>query len=192
MNYCSNCGHAISLRIPDGDNRPRHCCDHCGAVHYCNPKLVLGTVPYFDDRILLCRRAIEPRLGFWTLPGGFMENGETLAEGALRETEEEAGAHVELGPMFSVLDVVHVQQVHVFYLARLIDTEFAPGPESLEVRMFREHEIPWDDIAFRTTSMTLRAFFEDLKRGSFSLHAGRAAPHQQAHSHARADIVGPL
>ncbi|WP_034412164.1 NUDIX hydrolase [Derxia gummosa] len=182
MNYCSHCGHALSMRIPDGDNRIRHCCDNCGTIHYANPKLVLGTLPYEGQRVLLCRRAIEPRHGFWTLPGGFMENGETLSEGALRETDEEAGARVEIGPLFSVLDVVHVHQVHVFYLARLLSLDFAPGPESLEVRMFAENEIPWDDIAFRTTAMTLRAFFDDLRQGTFMLHTGRVQPAHAPHA----------
>ncbi len=158
------------MRMPDGDNRLRHCCDHCGAIHYQNPRLVVGTVPVWEDSVLLCKRAIEPRHGYWTLPAGFMENGETVAQGAHRETIEEAGANIILGPMFSVIDVVHVHQVHVFYRAQLIDTHFDPGIESLEVRLFRQAEIPWDDIAFRTVSLTLKRFFEDHARGTYGLH----------------------
>jgi ADP-ribose pyrophosphatase YjhB (NUDIX family) len=172
MNFCSNCGKAVALKIPPGDNRMRFCCDFCGAIHYQNPRLVVGTLPAWDDLVLLCRRAIEPRHGFWTLPAGFLENDETTAEGAARETIEEAGARIELGPMFTMFDVVHVQQVHVFYRARLLDLEFKPGIESLEVRMFSEADIPWRDIAFRTVSQTLEHYFSDRSRGVFELHTG--------------------
>lgn len=170
MNYCSNCGKTVALRMPDGDNRLRHCCDHCGTIHYQNPRLVVGTIPVWEDKILLCRRAIEPRLGYWTLPAGFMENGETVGDGATRETSEEAGARIELGPMFTMIDVIHVHQVHVFFRATLRDIDFAPGTESLEVQLFDESEIPWQELAFRTVSLTLQRFFEDRKRGSFALH----------------------
>ena len=170
MNYCSNCGKTVNLRMPDGDNRLRHCCDHCGAIHYQNPRLVVGTIPVWQDQVLLCRRAIEPRLGYWTLPAGFMENGETVGDGATRETSEEAGARIVLGPLFSMIDVVHVHQVHVFYRAELVDIDFAPGTESLEVQLFAERDIPWPELAFRTVSLTLQRYFEDRARGSFSLH----------------------
>lgn len=176
MNFCSACGHRVELTVPAGDNRPRHCCPSCGAIHYENPKMVLGTVPVWEDgRVLLCRRAIEPRYGYWTLPAGFMENGETTGEGATRETMEEAGARIELQPLFSMLDVPHVQQVHLFYRARLLDLDFAPGPESLEVRLFEEHEVPWQDLAFRTVAQTLRWFFEDRVNGGFEVHTGAIA-----------------
>ena len=127
-------------------------------------------MPVWGEQVLLCKRAIEPRHGFWTLPAGFMELGETTAEGALRETDEEAGAHVELEGLFTVLNVVRVGQVHLFYRARLLDTQFAPGPETIEAQLFHEHEIPWDQIAFRTVRETLQRFFDDRRRGHFDLH----------------------
>jgi len=156
--------------VPPGDTRLRDCCDRCGAIHYVNPRPVVGTIPVWDDRILLCRRAIEPRHGFWTLPAGFMEVGETAAEGASRETREEACARVELGPLFTMIDVPRVEQLHIYYRARLIDLDFAAGAESLEVRLFTEDTIPWDEIAFRTVALTLRLFFEDRARGQFGTH----------------------
>jgi ADP-ribose pyrophosphatase YjhB (NUDIX family) len=138
--------------------------------------MVVGTIPEWEDRILMCRRAIEPRLGFWTLPAGFMELGETTAQAALRETLEEARARVELGEMFSLLSVPHVNQVHLFYRARLVDQEFAAGEETLEVRLFSENEIPWEGVAFRTVSTTLKHFFSDRKEGQFRMHAGEILP----------------
>jgi ADP-ribose pyrophosphatase YjhB (NUDIX family) len=130
-------------------------------IHYQNPRAVVGTVPVMGQQVLLCKRAIEPRYGFWTLPAGFMENGETTGEGASRETLEEAGARVELQGLYSVIDVPHVDQIHLFFRARLLNTDFDPGTESLEVRLFDESEIPWDDLAFRTVAQTLRWYFED-------------------------------
>jgi ADP-ribose pyrophosphatase YjhB (NUDIX family) len=170
MRFCSACGRPITLRVPAGDNRLRACCDHCGGIHYVNPRPVVGTSPIWGEQVLLCRRAIEPRYGKWTLPAGFMEVGESTAEGAQRETLEEAGARIELGALFTLLDVPHVEQVHIFYRATLLDTAFDPGEESLEVRLFREAEIPWDEIAFRTVSTTLRLFFSDRARGGFGVH----------------------
>ncbi len=163
-------------RVPLGDNRERDCCDHCGTIHYVNPRPVVGTIPVWRDRILLCKRAIEPRYGRWTLPAGFMEIGETTAEGALRETLEEAGARVELGPVYTMFDVPYVEQVHIFFRAQLLDLDFAPGAESLEVRLFAEREIPWDQIAFRTVALTLRHYLEDRARGDFGVHTGTIAP----------------
>lgn len=168
--YCSDCGHGITSRVPQGDNRVRDCCDQCGAIHYVNPRPVVGTIPIWRDKVLLCKRAIEPRYGFWTLPAGFMEIGETTCEGALRETLEEAGARVELGPLFSMLDVPHVEQVHIFFRAELRDERFAPGTESLDVRLYTEAEIPWRDLAFRTVATTLRLYFEDRARGVYGTH----------------------
>jgi len=157
--------------VPPGDNLPRWICDACGEIHYQNPKLVVGTVPEHDGRLLLCRRAIEPRYGYWTLPAGFMENDETTGQAALRETLEEAGARVELGAPFSMISVPRVNQVHVFYLARLGVLEFKPGEESLEVALFDEAAIPWKEIAFRTVATTLRLWFADRARGAFTFHA---------------------
>lgn len=175
MRYCSHCGGPVALRVPAGDNRPRACCEHCGAIHYINPRPVVGTIPVWDQQVLLCRRAIEPRHGKWTLPAGFMEIGETTAEGALRETLEEAGARVALGQLFSMIDVPHVEQVHLFFQARLLDLDFAAGQESLEVRLFDEADVPWHDLAFRTVAVTLRHFYTDRKRGVLDEASGSNA-----------------
>ena len=161
--------------VPDGDNRPRAVCTACGTIHYVNPKLVVGCVPELEGRILLCRRAIEPRLGFWTVPAGFMELGETLAEAAIRETWEEALARVELGPLFSVVDVVHAGQVHVFFKARLPQPEFGPGAESLETRLFRPEEIPWAELAFPSIRIALEQHLENARSGNVEVRL-RAAP----------------
>ncbi|TFW13229.1 NUDIX hydrolase [Massilia arenosa] len=179
MKFCSECAHPVALVIPEGDNRPRYVCAQCSAIHYQNPKLVIGSIPVWERdgelKILLCKRAIEPRFGYWTLPAGFMENEETTAQAAVRETEEEAGANIEIGDLFTLLNVVHVHQVHMFYLARLLDLDFAPGIESLEAQLFAEHEIPWDDLAFPTIRKTLELFFADRARvaqgGSYGFHS---------------------
>jgi ADP-ribose pyrophosphatase YjhB (NUDIX family) len=172
MKFCSQCGSPVEIRIPEGDTRPRAVCPACAEIHYVNPKMVLGTIPAWGDQVLLCRRAIEPRRGLWTLPAGFMEINESTAQGAMRETMEEAGARVTLGNIFSVFDIPHVDQVHIFYLATLQDLNYAAGPESLEVRLFREEEIPWDSIAFRTITATLKFYFHDRRRGEMSVHTG--------------------
>ncbi|WP_426208489.1 NUDIX hydrolase [Massilia sp. TWP1-3-3] len=165
MKFCSECAYPVVLQIPEGDNRPRYVCAQCETIHYHNPKLVVGSIPVWDEdgriRVLLCKRAIEPRHGFWTLPAGFMENNETTAEAAVRETEEEAGADIEIGELFSLLNVAQVHQVHLFYLARLRSLDFKAGIESLDVQLFAEHEIPWDDLAFPTIRKTLELFFAD-------------------------------
>jgi ADP-ribose pyrophosphatase YjhB (NUDIX family) len=168
--FCAACGQPITRRVPTGDNRERDVCDACGAVHYINPRPVVGTIPVWQDTVLLCRRAIEPRYGKWTLPAGFMEIGETTREGALRETLEEAQARVTLGPLFTMIDVPYIEQVHVFFRAELLDLGFAPGAESLEVRLFQEPEIPWQELAFRTVVQTLRLYFADRARGEFGTH----------------------
>lgn len=162
--------HRFSRRIPAGDTLHRRVCDICGFIDYENPRIVVGAVVRQGERILLCRRAIEPRHGYWTLPAGFMENEETLAQAALRETLEEANARVELHDVYSVLSVPHVSQVHVFYRARLLDLDFRPGAESLEVRLFEEAEVPWDQLAFRTVTTTLRRYYADRRNGGFRLH----------------------
>jgi ADP-ribose pyrophosphatase YjhB (NUDIX family) len=169
--FCSNCGARVVQRVPPGDTLPRWICDQCGIVHYRNPLLVVGTVPEHDGRILLCRRAIEPRYGYWTLPAGFMENDETAGQGAARETLEEAGARIELGAPFSLISVPRVNQVHLFYRARLLDLDFKPGEETLEVKLADEAGIPWEEIAFRTVATTLRRWLEDRKKGAFGFHA---------------------
>jgi ADP-ribose pyrophosphatase YjhB (NUDIX family) len=176
MKFCSNCGAPVVLRVPAGDNLPRHVCDACLTVHYQNPRMVIGCIPEWEGQVLLCRRAIEPRYGLWTLPAGFMENGETVAQAALRETLEEARARVELAEMFAVLSVPHVNQVHIFYRARLLDLEFGAGAESLDVRLFPEAAIPWPELAFRTVATTLRHYYADRKAGGFAFHAGEILP----------------
>lgn len=170
MNYCSHCGARVSLKVPPGDNFPRHVCDHCGTIHYQNPKVVVGALATWNDKILMCKRAIEPRYGCWTLPAGFMENNETCGEAAIRETLEEAGARIALGPMFTFVDLPHISQIHIIYRAQLLDLDFQPGEESLEATLMSEEQIPWDEIAFRSVSYTLKTFFEDRRRGLFDLH----------------------
>lgn len=164
------------MRVPAGDTLLRAVCDACGVIHYQNPKLVVGTLPVWEDRVLLCRRAIEPRYGMWTLPAGFMENDETLPQAALRETLEEACARVELDALYTVVSVPHVNQVHVIYRARLMDLGFAAGSETLEVRLFGEHEIPWDEISFRTIALSLRHFFADRQSGQWRCHTAELPP----------------
>ena len=179
MKFCSDCAHPISVLIPPDDTRERFVCTECGTVHYQNPKMVVGSIPIWEDQgqvqILLCKRAIEPRRGYWTLPAGFMENNETTMQAARRETEEEAGANIELHDLFSLLNVPHVHQVHLFYRATLLDLNYAAGVESLEVALFSEADIPWSEIAFPTVSHTLRYLFADLARvkqgGSFDFHS---------------------
>jgi ADP-ribose pyrophosphatase YjhB (NUDIX family) len=176
MNFCSHCGASVALNIPPGDTVARHVCSDCGTIHYLNPKLVVGTVTEWEGRVLLCRRAIEPRQGFWTLPAGFMENGESTAEGAARETLEEACARVEAGDLFTLINIPHINQVHLMYRARLLRPDFAPGEESLEVALFAEHEIPWGNLAFRTNEVTLRHYFTDRRSGRFELHCCNLRP----------------
>jgi ADP-ribose pyrophosphatase YjhB (NUDIX family) len=172
IKHCRACGGEIQYRIPADDNRERAVCTVCSTIHYENPINVVGTVPIWGEQVLLCKRNIEPRWGKWTLPAGFLELGETTAEGAARETDEEAGAHIELGPLFSLLNVVRAGQLHLFYLATMRDLSLNPGPETIEARLFREDEIPWDEIAFRTVRETLRAYFDDRRKGRFELHCG--------------------
>ncbi len=172
IQHCPTCGARVEYRVPADDNRERAVCTACTHIHYQNPLVVVGTLPVWQDQVLLCKRAIEPRHGFWTLPAGFMELGETTSEGAVRETIEEAGARIDVGPLYTLLNVQRVGQVHLFYRATLLDPNFAPGPESLEARLFAESDIPWDNIAFRTVARTLQHYFEDRKQGDFALHHG--------------------
>ena len=153
----------------------RHICDGCGTIHYSNPKIVAGTIPVWEDRILLCRRAIDPRSGLWTLPAGFMENGETTRQAAARETREETMAEVDIGQLYSVLDVTHVNQVHMYFRAQLIEPAFGAGHESLEVELYAEDDIPWKELAFATVRHTLECFFADRKRGEYGLHTADIA-----------------
>ena len=172
MRYCSECGSEVELRVPDGDDRDRYVCGVCGTIHYQNPKIVVGCVPEWQDKILLCRRAIEPRYGLWTLPAGFMENGETTQEGAARETREEANARVEVGELYTLFNLPHINQVYLVFRGRLLDLDFGPGAESLDVSLFREDEIPWEDIAFPVIKETLGLYFRDRANGGFALRSG--------------------
>jgi ADP-ribose pyrophosphatase YjhB (NUDIX family) len=165
MNFCSNCGTRVILKVPEGDFLPRHVCDNCGTIHYQNPKLVVGSVPEYEGRILLCKRGIEPRLGFWAIPGGFLENDETLEAGAAREAQEEALIDVEIGSLLLVANVTHARQVHIFFRSRMRTPSFGVTHESLEVRLVDEKDIPWDDLAFPSTEYALRRFVEDRAEG---------------------------
>jgi ADP-ribose pyrophosphatase YjhB (NUDIX family) len=171
VKFCCYCASPVVSRVPPGDSLPRFVCDECGEIHYQNPRLILGTIPEHEGKLLLCRRAIEPRYGYWTLPAGFMENNETAGQAAARETLEEAGARVELGAPFSMISVPRVNQVHLFYRARLLDLDFKPGEESLEVALFDEPGLPWQDIAFRTVGLTLKFWLSDRAAGAFTFHA---------------------
>ncbi|MGO9443768.1 MAG: NUDIX hydrolase [Thiobacillaceae bacterium] len=176
MKYCSQCGGEVTLRVPSDDNHLRHVCTVCGTIHYQNPKMVVGCIPEWEDKILLCRRAIEPRHGLWTLPAGFMENGETTAEGAARETWEEAGALIEMGPLYTLFNLPHINQVYLMFRARLLNLQYKPGVETLEARLFAEQEIPWDQLAFRTIKATLELYFRDRANGGFGFHFGDIRP----------------
>lgn len=173
MNFCSECGGPVTLKVPTNDDRPRFVCPGCGTVHYQNPKLVVGCIPVWQDRILMCRRNIEPRKGFWTLPAGFLENGETMADGARRETLEEARAIVvDLKP-YLMVDIVPIHQIYLMFRSRLVAPDFHPTPESLEVKLIGEDEIPWDDIAFRVIEKTLQCYFRDRPTGRFDFSTDR-------------------
>ncbi len=174
MKYCSHCGSLISITVPEGDNRPRHVCTSvsCGSIHYQNPNIVAGCLIEHGDALLLCKRAIEPRYGLWTLPAGFLENGESVEEGALRETREEACADVEIMQLYTMFSLTHINQVYMMFRARLHEPLFSPGEESLEVRLFEESEIPWGELAFPVMNQTLKHYFEDRRKGEFKTHIG--------------------
>lgn len=176
MRFCSLCGSTVELRQPVDDNRTRYVCTACNEVHYQNPKLIVGTIPVWQGKVLLCRRAIEPRYGLWTLPAGFMENGETTTQGAARETLEEANAQVSIGELYSMYNLPYINQVHLLFRAELINLDFSPGFESLEVQMFDEKDIPWDTLAFRPVLLTLQHYFADRKSGDFKFHMGDLLP----------------
>ena len=168
MKFCPECGAPVQLSLPQDDHRERHVCTVCGTIHYENPKLIVGAIPEWEDgRILLCRRAIEPRSGFWTLPAGFMENGETTSQAAARETEEEANARIAVLDLYAMFNLPYINQVQLLYRATLLDLDFSPGVESLEVALVGEDEIPWDTLAFRPIRFALENFFSDRRRGDF-------------------------
>ena len=172
MKFCSQCGDTVISKIPDDDNRLRFVCKTCETVHYQNPKIVAGCLPIWENKVLLCRRAIEPQHGLWTLPAGFMENDETVQQAATRETMEEANARVELQELYSLLNLPHVSQVYMIFRSRLLDLDFKPGVESLETQLFNKDEIPWGEIAFKTIEHTLRFYFDDLDKNEFQFHLG--------------------
>ena len=168
MNYCSNCGSAVALEIPHGDDRPRFVCRSCGTIHYENPKLVVGCIPEKDGRILLCKRNIEPRHGKWTLPAGYLENNETLWQGAIRETMEEANATVDIIAPYRLFDLAFVSQVYVMFRARLVSVDFKPTAESSEIKLFTETQIPWEDIAFQVIGETISHYLKDRISGTYT------------------------
>jgi ADP-ribose pyrophosphatase YjhB (NUDIX family) len=176
MKFCSDCGATVSHKIPPGDNLPRWVCDACNTIHYQNPKMVVGCIAEWEDRILLCRRAIEPRHGFWTVPAGFMENGETTAAGAARETLEEANARVEILGLYALFNIPHISQVYLLFRGRLLDLDFFPGDESLETKLVAEADIPWDELAFATVRSTLRHYYDDRRHGTYRFHMGTIEP----------------
>lgn len=171
MKFCSNCGDNVIQRIPAGDDRLRFVCECCDIIHYQNPRIIVGSLPVYGDQVLLCRRAIEPRQGLWTLPAGFMENEETSLQGALRETWEEARAKLRNESLYRIYDLPHISQLYMFYRGELLGPAYEAGPESLEVKLFHEDEIPWEKIAFKVVTATLKDYFEDRRRDEYPMKA---------------------
>jgi ADP-ribose pyrophosphatase YjhB (NUDIX family) len=176
MKFCSNCGAPVTRKVPPGDSLPRYVCDACNTIHYQNPRMVVGCIVEWDDRILLCRRAIEPRHGLWTVPAGYMENGETMHQGAIRETLEEANARVELGALYAIYNIPHINQVYILFRARLLDLDFKAGAETLDVNLFAERDIPWEQLAFATVRNTLTHYYVDRRAGEYKFHMGTIEP----------------
>ena len=176
MKFCSQCGDSVIERVPDGDNRQRFVCASCNTIHYQNPRIVAGCLPVWDEQVLLCRRAIEPRRGYWTLPAGFMENGETVQQAAARETLEEACARVTDLQLYTLFDLPHINQVYILFRARLLDLDYSAGAETLEVSLVSEDEVPWDRLAFATVRNTLRHYYSDRAQGEFRFHIGTIEP----------------
>ncbi len=169
MNFCSQCGSTVRFDIPEDDTRPRHICNSCGVIHYSNPKVIAGCLPVYEDKVLLCKRAIEPRNGYWTLPAGFMENGESTRHAAARETLEEANARVSGLQLYTITSLIPVSQVQLIYLAQLDDLNFSAGDETEDVQLFAEEDIPWKELAFQTIRNALKFYFEDRKEGRFPM-----------------------
>jgi len=172
MKYCNQCGAPVEIKVPEGDNLPRHVCVACDIIHYQNPKVVAGCIPEMDGKILLCKRAIEPRHGLWTLPAGFMENNETTAQAAAREALEEANAQVTILSLYTMFSLPHIDQVYIMYRGKLENTDFGPGSESLEVELYEEKDIPWESLAFPVITETLRLYYRESAEGRFSTHTG--------------------
>ena len=179
MKFCSNCGSSLAFEVPPGDTRERHICNDCDTIHYINPRIVTGCLPVWDDQVLLCLRAINPRQGYWTLPAGFLENGETIAAGAARETSEEANARVSDLELYTVFSLPHISQAYMFFRAQLLDLNFSSGEESLDVRLFRENEIPWDELAFPVIRESLEFYFEDRKAGHYPVRSRELIIHRR-------------
>lgn len=192
MKYCSQCGSRVSLRVPDGDSVPRHVCGTCGYVHYRNPRVITGCIAEWEGGILLCRRAIEPRRGFWTLPAGFMENGETVQQGAMRETWEEAGVHVDVEALFAAFTLPHINQLYMLFRGCLQRPEVAATAESLESALFGEADIPWNEIAFPVVRETLRLYVRDRAAGRFSVHVGDIVPEGPDFGRYQASMLSPI
>jgi ADP-ribose pyrophosphatase YjhB (NUDIX family) len=171
MKFCSDCGGPIKNRVPPGDNRERFICDACDTVHYINPRIVTGCLPVWEDQVLLCRRANKPRTGFWTLPAGFLENNETIIAGAIRETFEEANAEVANLDLYTIFSLPHISQIYLFYRADMLTSQFAPGFESLDVALFDEQDVPWDELAFPVIRHTLEHYFSDRRSGVFPVRS---------------------
>ena len=169
MNFCSDCGSKLEKRVPEGDNLERDCCTKCDLIHYSNPKVIVGTVPIKDNKVLLCKRAIQPRYGLWTLPAGFLENGETIEEGALRETKEETNTEVKMGKLYAIFNIPQINQVYMLHLAEVINEDYGETSESLEVEFFGESDIPWEELAFPFVPTTLKNYFKDCKRDEYPL-----------------------
>ena len=173
MNYCSNCGSAqLVSKAPEGDHMLRTVCEDCHTIHYQNPKIIAGCLPVWEDKVLLCKRAIQPRQGLWTLPAGFMENNETVEQAAARETWEESEANIEQLELYTIISLPHISQVYIMFRAKLRDLAFAAGIESLEVKLFTQDEIPWENLAFMTIRRTLTHYFQDRVNGNFPVHLG--------------------
>lgn len=180
IKFCTQCGSETSELIPDGDQKLRHVCMKCETIHYQNPKIITGCLIEHDNKILLCRRAIEPQAGKWTLPAGFMENNETCEQGAVRETQEEANAEVSDIKLYTVFDIPHISQVYMIYRAKLNSLDFYPGSESLEVKLFNRNEIPWQELAFSVIRETLINYYSDIKTGDYKLRTGVITPEMKA------------
>jgi ADP-ribose pyrophosphatase YjhB (NUDIX family) len=176
MKFCSFCGSGVELRVPEGDNLPRYICGQCETIHYQNPKIVTGCIAEWEDKILLCKRAIEPRAGNWTLPAGYMENRETTLQAAMRETQEEANADVEIKELYALFNIPHISQVYLIFRAALLNLDFKPGAESLDVKLFKEQDIPWEELAFPVISETLKRYFNDRTQQQFQLQIGDIHP----------------
>lgn len=193
MKFCPHCAGRIAHRVPPGDNLPRYVCDACDAIFYENPKMIVGCVAEWEGKVLLCRRAIEPRSGLWTVPAGFLENGETTEAGAQRETLEEANARVQIDAFYALYNLPHINQVYMLFRGRLLDLDFRPGSETLETRLCDESEVPWSELAFATIRNTLIHYFNDRRKGEFGFHMGtiEPMPKREARRGPKEDEDGP-